>query len=114
MFSSVTSANLNQNQITDDANFDFSTQRKNKEDEKAFKELNKDDDSDQDKRSNSICAESDLSGNCDAYNTNGGMDNIFSNDPNSQDNVKVCIRVRPLNSREQQSQQGRAKCVQVD
>lgn len=83
MFSSVTSANLNQNQITDDANLDFSTQRKNKEDEKAFKSVKKDEDSEQDKRSNSMSADSDLSANGDAYNTNGGMDNIFSNDPNS-------------------------------
>lgn len=82
MFSSVTSANLNQNQITDDTNLDFSTQRKNREDDKAFKSVNKDEDSDCDKRSNSMSAESDLSASGDAYNTNKGFDNIFSNDPN--------------------------------
>mmetsp|Transcript_2504 Transcript_2504/g.3880 ORF Transcript_2504/g.3880 Transcript_2504/m.3880 type:complete len:99 (-) Transcript_2504:698-994(-) len=29
----------------------------------------------------------------------------------SKDNVKVCIRVRPLNDRERQSAQGKHKCV---
>ena len=39
---------------------------------------------------------------------------LFENQQNQKDNVKVCIRVRPLNQREQHSQQGRAKCIQVD
>jgi hypothetical protein len=47
MFSSVTSANVNQNQITDQANFEFSTQRKTREEiDKAYKSLTKDEDSD--------------------------------------------------------------------
>ena len=66
MFSSVTSANVNQNQITDQANFEFSTHRRTREGiDKAYKSLTKDEDSDLGGRTNSISRGSSLSNNGD-------------------------------------------------
>lgn len=71
MFSSVASANLNQNQITDDLkNIEFNTQRKTREEiDKAYKSLNKDEDSDCAARTNSVSRGSSISNNGDNANT---------------------------------------------
>lgn len=69
MFSSVTSANVNQNQITDQASFEFSTQRKTREEiDKAYKPLTKDEDSDAGGRTNSMSRGSAFSDDGDASN----------------------------------------------
>lgn len=99
MFSSVAAApsNLNQNQITDDQNYEFRSQRKTREEiDKAYKSLNKGgDDSDDGGRTNSMSRDSIDS------NDNGNTTEMNSLFDSSQDNVKVCIRVRPLNNKEQ-------------
>lgn len=64
MFSSVTSANANQNQISDHANFEFRTQRKTREEiDKAYKSITKDEDSDLGGHTNSISRGSSQSNN---------------------------------------------------
>lgn len=82
MFSSVTSANVNQNQITDQANFEFSTQRKTREEiDKAYKSLTKDEDSDLGGRTNSMSRGSSLSNNGDTSNLKESK-HLFENKSN--------------------------------
>lgn len=79
MFSSVASANLNSNQITDDQNLEFSTQRKTREEiDKVYKSLNKGDDSDDGARTNSISRGSSYSANGENGNTTG-VNGLFEN-----------------------------------
>ena len=69
MFSSVTSANVNQNQITDQASFEFSTQRKTREEiDKTYKSLARDEDSDAGGRTNSMSRGSAVSDDGEASN----------------------------------------------
>lgn len=98
IYASVASANLNQNQITDNSNFEFSTQRKPREADKGYKSLTKDEDSDCGRRTNSVsCGSSDSNGDTSHLKESH---HLFENSENQNDNVKVCIRVRPLNQRE--------------
>lgn len=114
MFSSVTSANANQNQISDHANFEFRTQRKTREEiDKAYQSITKDEDSDLGGHTNSISRGSSQSNNGEQAQLKEN-NHLFDNQQNQKDNVKVCIRVRPLSQKEQHSQQGKSKCVQVD
>ena len=79
MFSSVATANIPQNQITDQANFEFSTHRKTREEiDKAYKSLTKDEDSDGG-RTNSVSRGSSISNGGETYNGMKESNHLFEN-----------------------------------